>query len=266
MTFSVFMFVPGGYAAVLLAAMLVLETTREPVAPAAPMRHVGEDGRLRAWSRLAATARPATSARCRCARRVRRPGAARALCAASCRAHRPSRSQRPGPGAAARRSRRGSAPPSRRARCPRRRRCASPRRRGPGCVQLDLEALQLGAARPCRRSPPGATCPGASDLADDLLQARADRRPRPPRSPRSPRRSPSRMQRAPRLVGLHDALVVDDRLVELVELALQRRQQPRAAERRLGRLRVQPPSSLKSPLSIAKANVCSGLPPFSVRS
>lgn len=52
MTFSVFMFVAGGYAVVLLAAMLVLETTREPVPQQPRMRHIDEDGRMRAWSRL----------------------------------------------------------------------------------------------------------------------------------------------------------------------------------------------------------------------
>ncbi len=52
MTFSVFMFVAGGYAVALLATMLVLETTREPVPQQPRMRHAGEDGRLRAWARL----------------------------------------------------------------------------------------------------------------------------------------------------------------------------------------------------------------------
>jgi len=51
MTFSVFMFVAGGYAIALLAAVLVLETTREPVPQQPRMRHAGEDGRLRAWTR-----------------------------------------------------------------------------------------------------------------------------------------------------------------------------------------------------------------------
>ena len=52
MTFSVFMFVAGGYAVALLAAMIVLETTRAPVPQQARMRHPGEDGRLQAWPRM----------------------------------------------------------------------------------------------------------------------------------------------------------------------------------------------------------------------
>jgi len=46
------MFAIGGYAVVLLAAMLVLETTRGPVAQQPRMRHPGADGRLQAWQRM----------------------------------------------------------------------------------------------------------------------------------------------------------------------------------------------------------------------
>ena len=100
---------------------------------------------------------------------------------------------------------------------------------------LDLQALQLGqrgrVVGALRRD-----LARREDLADDLLQARADRVLDRLGVLEAPRRSPSRMHVRHSRVGLHDALVVDDRLVELVELALQRRQQPRAAERLLRRL------------------------------
>lgn len=52
MTFSVFMFAVGGYAVVLLAAMLVLESTREPVPQQHRTRSLREGMRLQAWTRL----------------------------------------------------------------------------------------------------------------------------------------------------------------------------------------------------------------------
>ncbi len=52
MTFAVFMFAVGGYAVVLLAAMLVLETTHEPVSQQRRTHDLGSEMRLRAWTRV----------------------------------------------------------------------------------------------------------------------------------------------------------------------------------------------------------------------
>jgi hypothetical protein len=49
--FTVFMYVVGGYATVLLAAMLYLEKVREPVPQSAAHPHAGAHGRLHAWPR-----------------------------------------------------------------------------------------------------------------------------------------------------------------------------------------------------------------------
>ncbi len=57
MTFSVLMYAVGGYAAVLLAATLVLEKVRGPV-PQSPPLHTGGHARLHAWPRDAARRRP----------------------------------------------------------------------------------------------------------------------------------------------------------------------------------------------------------------
>ena len=46
------MFAIGGYAVVLLAAVLVLEAARDPVPQQPYIRHPGEDERLRAWPRM----------------------------------------------------------------------------------------------------------------------------------------------------------------------------------------------------------------------
>jgi hypothetical protein len=53
MTFSVFMYAVGGYAVVLLAAMLYVEKVREPVPQSAPHPHDGVHAQLRAWPRTA---------------------------------------------------------------------------------------------------------------------------------------------------------------------------------------------------------------------
>ena len=51
MAFSVFVFAGGGYAVVLLAAMLVLESRRGPVPQQGRLPLRGEDTRLQAWPR-----------------------------------------------------------------------------------------------------------------------------------------------------------------------------------------------------------------------
>ena len=53
MTFTVFMYALGGYAAVLLAALLVLEHTRGPVRQQAGFSHSANRPPLRPWSRAA---------------------------------------------------------------------------------------------------------------------------------------------------------------------------------------------------------------------
>jgi hypothetical protein len=53
MTFAVFMYAIGGYAVVLLAAMLCLEQARDPVRQSAPHPHDGVHAQLRAWPRTA---------------------------------------------------------------------------------------------------------------------------------------------------------------------------------------------------------------------
>ena len=51
MPFSVFMLALGGYAVVLLAAVLVLECTRAPVPQPRPLHRLGQSARLRGWPR-----------------------------------------------------------------------------------------------------------------------------------------------------------------------------------------------------------------------
>ena len=51
MTFTVLIYAIGGYAVVLLAAMLVLERTREPVRQSRVSPHAAERPPLRPWSR-----------------------------------------------------------------------------------------------------------------------------------------------------------------------------------------------------------------------
>ena len=53
MNFSIFMYLAGGYAVVLLAGFLYVERVREPVAQAAPHPHEGVHAQLRAWPRTA---------------------------------------------------------------------------------------------------------------------------------------------------------------------------------------------------------------------
>ncbi|MEA2142062.1 MAG: hypothetical protein QOI64_492 [Solirubrobacteraceae bacterium] len=53
MTFAVVIDVTGGYAVVMLAAMLFLEKVREPVEQSEPHRDDGVHARLRAWPRTA---------------------------------------------------------------------------------------------------------------------------------------------------------------------------------------------------------------------
>ena len=53
MTFTVLIYAIGGYAVVLLAAMLVVERTREPVRQQRGHSHAAERPPLRAWSRPA---------------------------------------------------------------------------------------------------------------------------------------------------------------------------------------------------------------------
>ena len=76
-----------------------------------------------------------------------------------------------------------------------------------------------------------------------------------------------RHARRPLLEGLHHALVREDALVELVELALQRRQDLGAAEDALASpCGCSRRASVKSPLSTAAWNVAPGLSPHSARS
>jgi hypothetical protein len=53
MTFTVLIYAIGGYAVVLLAAMLVLEHTREPVHQARLSSHAADRVSLRPWPRAA---------------------------------------------------------------------------------------------------------------------------------------------------------------------------------------------------------------------
>lgn len=53
MTFTVLIYAIGGYAVVLLAAMLVVERTREPVRQARFSSHSADRPPLRPWSRAA---------------------------------------------------------------------------------------------------------------------------------------------------------------------------------------------------------------------
>jgi hypothetical protein len=53
MTFTMLMYAIGGYAVILLAAMLVVERTREPVPQQRAHSHAADRPPLRAWSRPA---------------------------------------------------------------------------------------------------------------------------------------------------------------------------------------------------------------------
>ena len=53
MTFTVLIYAIGGYAVVLLAAMLVLERTREPVRQQGCSAHSADRAPLRPWTRAA---------------------------------------------------------------------------------------------------------------------------------------------------------------------------------------------------------------------